>query len=71
MLDLRTETELARPYAAPLADAPTQPPVAAPEPPTHPIPFTRTHIWPEARQAVLDVMASGWVTSGGDRKSVV
>jgi perosamine synthetase len=28
------------------------------------IPFTRTHICPEARQAVLEVLDSGWVTTG-------
>lgn len=28
------------------------------------VPFTRTRICPEAQEAVLDVLASGWVTSG-------
>ena len=28
------------------------------------VPFTRTYISPDARQAVLDVLATGWITSG-------
>jgi perosamine synthetase len=28
------------------------------------IPFTRTHICAEARQAVLEVLDSGWFTTG-------
>jgi len=38
-------------------------PAAAPAPTR--IPFTRTGIWPEAIEAVADVLRSGWVTSGG------
>lgn len=49
----------------------TAPPVTGPATPTtdpvqapHIVPFTRTRICPEARQAVADVLESGWVTSG-------
>ncbi|NUR15836.1 MAG: DegT/DnrJ/EryC1/StrS aminotransferase family protein [Dermatophilaceae bacterium] len=52
------------------ADPVTLPPVAVPPPHVtphvapHVVPFTRTRICAEARQAVADVLESGWVTSG-------
>jgi len=36
----------------------------APEGHGTPVPFTRTYISPEAGRAVLDVLATGWITSG-------
>ncbi|MHA3836150.1 DegT/DnrJ/EryC1/StrS family aminotransferase [Terrabacter sp. AAH1] len=46
-------------------DAGPIPPYAvAASPAPHVVPFTRTRICPEARQAVADVLESGWVTSG-------
>ncbi|MFM6849332.1 MAG: DegT/DnrJ/EryC1/StrS family aminotransferase [Terrabacter sp.] len=57
----RRPTHSARPEGRP-ADPRTSHRAVAPAP--HVVPFTRTRICPEARQAVADVLESGWVTSG-------
>ena len=77
MVEIARRTAPARPGARRAdrhADRPVDRPVAPPAPPStgstdaspapHVVPFTRTRICPEARQAVADVLESGWVTSG-------
>ena len=53
--------ELARRTAASGAGAPSMVPTPVPTQ----VPFTRTYVSPEAVQAVVDVLATGWITSGG------
>src|SRR5690348_753111 len=61
-IDTPTDTRIDTPTDTPTEEP--RPPHQAVAPAPHVVPFTRTRICPEARQAVADVLESGWVTPG-------